>query len=123
MIHPRRHVPINRAHLIPRLIFADLLKIHALAFEDAMVLAGESFAHQAIGANLDLADFSKNFARNHGKEGRRASGSTVPPGLRALSSRYPTLKRWAIVSHPFGMMLILSGLQPCRAQNLRDHPE
>jgi hypothetical protein len=33
------------------------------------------------------------------------------------------LKRWAIVSHPFGMMLILSGLQPCRAQNLRDHPE
>ena len=65
MVHARGDVPVNRAHVIAGLIFAHLVEIHALAFEDGMVLAGERFADEPVGANLDLADFLKNFSRNH----------------------------------------------------------
>ena len=39
MIHSGGHVPIDRAHFIARLIFTDLLEIHSLAFEHAVVSA------------------------------------------------------------------------------------
>ena len=65
MIHSRRHVPIDRAHFVARLVLTDLLEVHALALEDAVILPGEGFAHKPIGAELDLADLLKNFARYH----------------------------------------------------------
>src|SRR6185369_16711938 len=68
VVHAGGHIPIDGAHLIPGLILAHLLKVHPLAFEDAMILASEAFADQAIGAQLDLADFLKDLARNHGSE-------------------------------------------------------
>ncbi len=65
MIHAGRHVPINGAHLVTRLILADLVEIHPLPLEHAMVLPSERFTHEPIRANLDLPDFFKYFARNH----------------------------------------------------------
>jgi hypothetical protein len=62
MVHPRRHVPVNRTDFIARLVFAHLLEIHALTLENAVVLAAQSFRNQPRGAQLDLADFFENFA-------------------------------------------------------------
>jgi hypothetical protein len=56
---------------------------------------------------LTLAQrFSVGYARPRGlvPKGRlRHARSTVPSGLGAPHPRSPTLKRWAILSHPFGM--------------------
>ena len=65
MIHPRRDVPVNRAHVVAGLVFAHLVEVHALALEDGMVLARERFGHDAVRAQLDLPDFFENFSRNH----------------------------------------------------------
>ena len=66
MVHPRRHVPIDGADFVARLVFAHLLEIHPLALEDAMVLAAQRLGHQPGGAQLDLPDFFENLARDHG---------------------------------------------------------
>ena len=67
MIHAGGNIPIDGAHFITGLILTHFFEIHPLPFENAMVLAGESFANEPVGANFDLADFFKNFARNHGR--------------------------------------------------------
>ena len=79
MIHPRRHVPINGTDFVSRLILANLVEIHPLALEDAVILAGQRLAHQPVGANLDLADFFKDLARDHGSAGF-AVASVKPNG-------------------------------------------
>src|ERR1700722_16435448 len=66
MIHPRRHVPVNRADFVARLVFAHLLEIHPLPLEHAMVLAAHCFGNRARGAQLDLPDFLEDFAGDHG---------------------------------------------------------
>ena len=67
MVHARRDVPINGADFVAGLVFAHLLKIHALPLENAVVLAAQGLGDQTGGAQLDLADFFKDFARDHGK--------------------------------------------------------
>ena len=57
MVHAGGDIPIDGADFIAGLVLADFLKVHALAFEDAVVLAGERFVNQAEGTELDLADF------------------------------------------------------------------
>ncbi len=72
MVHPRRDVPVNRAHVVTGLVFAHLIEVHALAFEDGMVLACERFGHDTVRANFNLADFFKDFAGNHGGNSNQA---------------------------------------------------
>ena len=67
MVHPRGDVPVNRAHVVAGLVFAHLVEVHALALEDAVVLARERLGHEPVRANLDLPDFFENLAGNHGK--------------------------------------------------------
>ena len=67
MVHARGDVPVNRAHVVAGLVFAYLVEVHTLALEDGMVLARERFGHDAVRAQLDLPDFFKNLAGNHGE--------------------------------------------------------
>jgi hypothetical protein len=66
VIHPGGDIPVDGADIIAGLIFADLVKIHPLAFKDAMVMAGERLGDEAIGADFDLADSFEQFAGDHG---------------------------------------------------------
>ena len=54
---PRRHVPIDRADLIARLILAHVLEVHPASLEDAVVIAREDRLHEALGLDLERADF------------------------------------------------------------------
>src|SRR5579883_990964 len=77
MVHPRRNVPVNRAHFVSRLVFADFLEIHPLALKNAVVLAGERFRHQPIRADLDLPDFFKDLSGNHCEEVSKPAGRSL----------------------------------------------
>ena len=66
MIHPCRHVPINRAHVIARLVFPHLVKIHPLPLEHGMILPRQRLRDDAIRPDLDLPDFFEDFAGDHG---------------------------------------------------------
>ena len=58
----RRHVPVDRADLVARLVLAHLAELHALAPERAGELAREHLVHVAAHPQLELADFlSYNF--------------------------------------------------------------
>ena len=46
MPEPRGHVPVDGAHFVAGLVFANLLKVHAPAFEHATVLAREGSFHK-----------------------------------------------------------------------------
>ncbi len=54
---PRGHVPIDRADLVARLIFAHFLEVHPASFEDAVVIAGEDGLDETLGLDLERADF------------------------------------------------------------------
>src|ERR1039458_5343374 len=66
MVHPRGDIPVNRADLIARLVLAHLVEVHPLTLKDAMVLAGQRLANEAVGPNLNLPDLLENLARDHG---------------------------------------------------------
>jgi hypothetical protein len=66
MIHPSRDIPVDRTDFVTRLVLTDLVKIHALALENAVVLPGQSLADQPVGPDLNLPNLLKNFAGNHG---------------------------------------------------------
>src|SRR5438067_8751740 len=57
---PCRYVPIDRANLIARLIFAHLFKIHPATLEDAVVIAGEGGFDQSAGLDFEPADLLQN---------------------------------------------------------------
>ena len=53
---PRRHVPVDRPHVVAVDVLADLGELHAAPLEDAVVLAAHSLAHEAIRPDLDAPD-------------------------------------------------------------------
>src|SRR5690348_16685478 len=65
MIHARGNVPIDSADVIAGCVFAHLVEIHALALEDGVICPRERFGHDAVRAQLKLADFLEDFAGDH----------------------------------------------------------
>jgi len=65
MVHPRGDVPVDRAHVVAGLIFADLVEVDALPLEDAVVLAPERLGDETAGSQLDQPDLFEQFARDH----------------------------------------------------------
>ena len=57
----RGDIPLDEADLVPRLVFADLFKVHAPAFEHAPVLAREGCGHGVARPQLDPADALEDF--------------------------------------------------------------
>src|SRR5262249_47992472 len=102
--HPRRHVPIDRPHLIPRLILPHLLKIHSLPFEHTMILPRQRLRHHPVRPDLDLPYFFQYFARDHGRG---------CPSSR-LSGIGPTLVCFRYIVR-FGKLSVTK----CRARNLK----
>src|SRR5438094_7824212 len=98
MVHPRGHVPIDGADFIARLIFAHFIKVHALALENAVVLASQRLVHQAKRADFNLTDFFKNFARDHDSIPRlpwaKAPGRWHPRLGNDLWYRSFRIQRW-----------------------------
>jgi len=56
--HPRRHVPVDGADLVSRLVGADLAEGHSAALEDRVITARERVEHRAPGGDLDPADLA-----------------------------------------------------------------
>ncbi len=57
---PRGHVPINGTDFIARLIFADVLEIHAAPFKDAVIIPSERCLDQTFGLDFERADLLQN---------------------------------------------------------------
>src|ERR1700730_1994861 len=77
---PRGHIPVNRANIVARLIFAHILEIHSASLKHTVVIARERGLDQTLGLDLQRADFFKNLGRR-----LRASRSVIPS--RAKRSR------------------------------------
>ncbi len=66
MPHACGHVPVYRAHLVTRLVFAHLVELHALPLENALILAGQNIIHGFAGVNLEVSNFLSEFFGDHG---------------------------------------------------------
>src|SRR4029453_5213953 len=52
----RRDVPVNGPHLIPRHVFADLIKFHAAPLKSTVVGASQYIVHETTGADMNASD-------------------------------------------------------------------
>jgi len=59
-IHARGDVPVDGADLVARLVLADLLKVHSLAFENTMVSPRQGFGHHPVGTDLQSPHLPEN---------------------------------------------------------------
>ena len=66
--HSCRDVPINRPDFVTDLVFPELVEIHPVTPEHAMVLAGESGLDDPAGTDFQASDFLQDFrGRTHRK--------------------------------------------------------
>src|SRR5256885_8160473 len=82
MPHPRRHVPVDRAEVVPLLVLAHFGELDALAAEDRAVFAGEQRVDEIPGAELDPLDLPQHLggdgAPAGAHRGRRATPALLP---------------------------------------------
>ena len=83
----RGHVPVDGAHVVARLILADLRELDPAATERAGVFAGDDVAHQVAGGDLDPPDLARGLLGRHGtgtaSKIRRSSASGPTPSASA----------------------------------------
>src|SRR5207237_4583216 len=94
--HPGRHVPVDRAEIVPLLVLAHLRELDALSTEHRPVFAREERADQGTGAQLDALDLPEHFGRDEPParaEGGGLGTSTilafVPHGTPTASRIFP----------------------------------
>src|SRR5690606_30452973 len=60
----RRHVPVDVAHVVARLVLPHLGELHALTTENGVVLATEDRRYEAARSQLDQPHLAQYFARH-----------------------------------------------------------
>ena len=60
--HARRHVPVDRAHLVAGRVLAHLRELHPAPLEDGVVGAADPGLEDHPGADLDAADLAEGLA-------------------------------------------------------------
>jgi len=63
--HPRRHVPVDAADVVSRLVFAYFLEGDTRAFENAVVLAAQEVFHGPSGTDMKTAQAHQQLAGEH----------------------------------------------------------
>ena len=107
--HARGDVPVDRAHLVARLVFADLGELHPLPLEYRAVLAGEERVHEPAGSNLEQLDLPQDFRRN-GAGGPRCSNAGLRLGGRRVGSRRAARRSRRVVLLPGSRSALGHGL-------------
>ncbi len=88
----RRHVPVDGADVVADHVFAHFGELHAAAFEDRVILAGEHVVHDAARGDLDALDFFEDFFWNH-DEVRFNSKKHFPTDKKATNG-FKNVKRF-----------------------------
>lgn len=76
LVHARRDVPVDVAHVVAILVFADFAESHAPALEGRVVFAGEDMVGEAAGLDLDLAHPPQQLGTVHSVVVHRPHGAT-----------------------------------------------
>jgi hypothetical protein len=65
LVHARRDVPVDEAHVVARLVLAHLAEGHAAALEDGVIPTRELLVGEPSRADLDLLQLLDELARDH----------------------------------------------------------
>ena len=58
MSKPGRYVPVDKAHVIPRVIFADFPEAHPTTLEGAVIFTGKNMPGKPLAFDFEFANFS-----------------------------------------------------------------
>src|SRR5690606_6966659 len=90
MARTRRDVPVDVAHVVARLVLADLGELHPLSAEHALVLAAEDRCHDAARAQLDLPHLAQYVPCRRRCCLRRGLGRAAQPADHGTSTAAKT---------------------------------
>src|SRR2546430_17611081 len=91
--HPRRHVPVDRAEVVPLLVLAHLGELDALPPEHRPVFPCEEGADQGTGAQLDALDLPEHFWGDQTPAGAERGGLGTSTILAFVRHGTPTASR------------------------------
>jgi hypothetical protein len=80
--HARRHVPVDRPHLVAGLVLAHLGELHPLPLEHRAVLAREHRVDQPPRAQLDEPDLPQHLGRDRARRGPFGARRVRRAGVR-----------------------------------------
>src|SRR5262249_24533794 len=90
-VHPRRYVPIDRPHVVPRNVFPHVAELDPSPPEDAVILAEEKHPHQTPGLDLESPYPRGEFSRCRGGVQGGIGADRACQGTATPSSTRPTM--------------------------------
>src|SRR5437667_211747 len=103
MPHPRRHVPVDRAEVVPLLVLAHFGELDALAAEDRAVFAGEQRIDEIPGAELDPLDLPQHLGGDGAPAGAHRGRRATPALLSFVRHGTPTASRIRAITRSASM--------------------